>query len=170
MTSFQGKVIAITGAASGIGLATAHLLASRDASLSLADIQQERLATVAADIQKSNPNCRIFQKAVDVAKSDEVASWLDETVKTVGSLDGAANLAGVIGGFGVKTIKETDDKDWDNVIDINLRGVFNCVRAELQRMGKGGSIVNAASVAGLKGYETAVPYCASKVGYLPSPS
>ena len=171
MTSLEGRVIAITGAASGIGLATAHLLASRGASVSLADIQQERLDEAAANIKKSTPNSRVYHKVVNVTKSDEVAAWLDETIKELGPLNGAANLAGVIGrsGFEPNLIRDTKDEAWDFVLNVNLKGVFNCVRGELQRMGEGASIVNAASVAGLQGYPYNVAYSTSKVGGLSSP-
>lgn len=79
----------------------------------------------------------------------EVADWLDETIKHLGPLSGAANLAGVL--LINKQIVDTEDEDWDSIMDVNLRGVFNCVRAELQRMDKDASIVSASSVAGLKG-------------------
>ena len=171
MTSLEGKVIVITGAASGIGLATAHLLASRGASVSLADVQQGLLEEAAANIKKSSTNSRVYHKVVDVSKGDEVAAWLDETVKELGPLNGAANMAGVIGrsGFEPYMIRDTEDELWDAVLNVNLKGVFNCVRAELQRMGEGASIVNASSVAGLQGYPWNVTYCASKVGGLLSP-
>lgn len=84
MTSFQGQVIALTGAASGIALATARLLASRGASISLADVRQEPLDAAVADIQKSNPDVKIYAKAVNVKYSQEVGDWLDETVKHLG--------------------------------------------------------------------------------------
>ena len=165
MTSLEGKVIAVTGAASGIGLATAHLLASRGASVSLADVQKERLEEAAAEIKKSATNCRVYHKVVDVSKSSEVAAWLDETVKELGALNGAANMAGVIGrsGFEPYLIRDTPDEVFDFILSVNLKGVFNCLRAELQRMGEGASIVNASSVAGLRGYPWNVTYCASKV-------
>ena len=165
MTSLEGKVIAVTGAASGIGLATAHLLASRGASVSLADIQKERLEEAAADIKKSATNSRVYHKVVDVSKSSEVAAWLDETIKELGALNGAANMAGVIGrsGFEPFLIRDTPDEAFDFILSVNLKGVFNCLRAELQRMGEGASIVNASSVAGLRGYPWNVTYCASKV-------
>ena len=171
MTSLEGKVIAVTGAASGIGLATAHLLASRGASVSLADIQQEHLEEAAANIKKSATNSRVYHKVVDVSKSAEVAAWLDETVKELGPLNGAANMAGVVGrsGFEPYSIRDTPDEAFDFILNVNLKGVFNCVRAELQRMGEGASIVNAASVAGLRGYPWNVTYCASKVRGLVSP-
>ncbi len=84
MTSFQGQVIALTGAASGIALATARLLASRGASISLADVRQEPLDAAVADIKKSNPDVKIYAKAVNVKYSQEVGDWLDETVKHLG--------------------------------------------------------------------------------------
>jgi len=161
MASLQGKVIAITGAASGIGLATAHLLASRGASLALADIRQEPLDTAVVEISKSNSSTKIYARAVDVVKSEQVASWLDEAVKQLGKLNGTVNLAGILK-LG-STIQDTKDEDWDAVIDINLKGVFNCLRAELQTIQDGGSIVNAASVAGLRGTATGAAYCASKL-------
>ena len=167
MTSLEGKVIAITGAASGIGRATAILLASRGASVSLADVQEERLQQTTTEIQKLNPNNRVYRRVVDVSKSDEVDAWLDGTIKDLGQLNGAANVAGgsgVADGVWPKTIRETDDSQLDYLMEVNLKGTFNCVRAELQRMDKGASIVNTASVAGLRGLPTAVAYCASKVG------
>lgn len=163
MASLEGKVIAITGAGSGIGKATAHLLAARGATLSLADINKEPLEAVVADIQKTTPKARIHYQSVNVSKSSEVAQWLDESVKAFGPLSGAANLAGVLGKTGQTGVKDLSDEEWDFVMDVNLRGVFNCLRAELQRMGEGGSIVSASSVAGLKGYKNGAAYCTSKV-------
>ena len=149
MNSFENKVIALTGAASGIALATARLLASRGASISVADVRQEPLDAAVADIKKAFPNIKTYAKAVNVKNAREVADWLDETIQHLGPLSGAANLAGVL--LTGKHIVDTEDEDWDSVMDVNLRGVFNCVRAELQRMEKDASIVSASSVAGLKG-------------------
>lgn len=106
MTSLEGRVIAITGAASGIALATAHLLASRGASISIADIRQEPLEAAVADIKKSNPTVKIYAKAVDVKYGQEVGDWLDETIKHLGPLSGAANLAGVLS-FGKQIVVRT---------------------------------------------------------------
>ena len=168
MTSLEGKVIAITGAASGIGLATARLCATRGASISIADIRQEPLDVAVADIQQSNSAVKVYAKTVDVRDSQEVRDWLDETVKHLGPLTSAANLAGVFKAG--KQIADTEDEDWDFVMDVNVKGVFNCIRAQLQRMDKDASIVNASSIAGLQGYGGGAAYSTSKVGSWLSPS
>ncbi|KAL8945797.1 MAG: hypothetical protein Q9183_008004, partial [Haloplaca sp. 2 TL-2023] len=93
MASFNGKVIAITGPASGIGLATAHLLASRGASLALADVQQEALTKVSSSIQQATPDAKIHTKVVNVASAKEIETWIADTTAHFGKLDGAANLA-----------------------------------------------------------------------------
>lgn len=160
MISFEGRVIAITGGASGIGFATARLLASRGATISVADVRQGPLDDAVAGIKKSNPNVKIYAKAVDVKNGKEVGDWLDETIKRLGPLSGAVNLAGVIRTG--EQIVDTKDEDWDFVMDVNLRGVFNCIRAELQRMVKDASIVSASSVAGLRGYPGGAAYSTSK--------
>ena len=156
MTSFEGRVIALTGAASGIALATARLLASRGASISVADVRQEPLDAAVADIKKAYPNVKIYAKAVDVRNAQEVTNWLDETIRHLGPLTGAVNLAGVL--LGGKHIVDTEDADWDFVMDVNLKGVFNCIRAELQKMDKDASIVSASSVVGFRG-KAVLPSC-----------
>ena len=160
MTSFEGRVIAITGAASGIGLATARLLASRGASISVADVRQEALDAAVADMKKSDPNFKIYAKAVDITRGQEVSDWLDETIDQLGSLNGAANLAGIVSSG--KLIVDTEDEDWDSVMEVNVKGVFNCIRSELQRMGKDASIVSASSTAGLRGCPSLAAYSTSK--------
>ena len=163
MTSHKGKVIAITGAASGIGLKTAHLLASRGASLSLVDNRQEPLEAAVAAIKESNPNVKVHHKTVNVSKSSEVDEWLDGTVREYSGLHGAVNLAGMIGTTAQKKVQDVTDEDWESLMGVNLDGVFYCLRAELRHMGEGASIVSASSVAGLKGYATGGPYSTSKV-------
>ena len=163
MTSLRGKVIAINGAASGIGLATAQLLAERGATLSLSDLDQAALDTICSDLRDKYHPLEIHARAANVVKSQEVATWLDETIEQFGKLDGAANLAGIVGdSFGNTTVQDMTDQQWDTVMEVNVRGVFNCLRAELQRM-KSGSIVNATSAGGTGGVREGSAYCASKV-------
>ncbi|MCJ1298206.1 hypothetical protein MMC08_000995 [Hypocenomyce scalaris] len=161
-TPFAGKVIAITGAASGIGLATAQYLAIRGASLSLADIQQKALESAAASIKAAAPTAKVLITAVDVRKAAEVREWISTTVNQLGKLSGAANLAGVIGkSIGLLGVTDLEDAEWDYIMDVNLKGVFHCLRSELKAIEDGGSIVNASSIAGVKGFSKYVHFAAS---------
>ncbi|KAL4908684.1 hypothetical protein BDW74DRAFT_188585 [Aspergillus multicolor] len=166
MIDFTGKVIAITGGASGIGRATAKLLASLGAKVSIGDIQQQALEDVAKDIKDAGHG-DVFIQTIDVREASSVNSWIQETVKWGGKLDGAANLAGVIGkSIGLKGVKDTDIEEWDWVMDINLKGVMQSMRAELQVMADNGSIVNASSIAGIMGFQNNAAYTASKHGVI----
>ncbi|KAH7119863.1 hypothetical protein B0J11DRAFT_590902 [Dendryphion nanum] len=163
MASFQNKVIAITGGASGIGLETAKLLSSRGAKVSIADVQEGPLQEAAASIQSAGGE--VFTFKVDVRDRKQVDAWITATVSHYGKLDGAANVAGVTGrSIGVKTVDELEDDDWDFVIGVNLTGLMYCQRAELRALKEGGAIVNAASVAGLQGRSKNAAYTASKHG------
>ncbi|KAH8650069.1 ABA4 protein [Xylariales sp. PMI_506] len=161
-TQFSGKVIALTGAASGIGLATAHLLASRGAKLSLADVQKDALERAQAEIQAQH-QAEVLIFPVDVRKYADVQEWTDATVKHFGRLDGAANLAGVIPkSIGLKGLAEQDFDDWSFVMDVNCTGVMHCLRAQLGAIADDGSIVNASSIAGTTGRANNTAYSASK--------
>ena len=123
MSSFQGKVIAITGGASGIGLETAKLLSSRGAKVSIADVQDGPLQEAAAAIKSAGGD--VLVSKVDVRNSEQVNAWISDTVSRFGKLDGAANVAGVTGrSIGVKTSDELEDDDWDFVIGVNLTGLM----------------------------------------------
>jgi NAD(P)-dependent dehydrogenase (short-subunit alcohol dehydrogenase family) len=122
----SGKVIVITGAASGIGLETAKLLASKGAKVSLADVQEKALDQVVADIKAAGGEA--FGTIVDIRKRDQVEDWIKKTVDTYGQLDGAANIAGVIGKLGVDELQDTQDDDWDFVMGVNANGTLNCLR------------------------------------------
>ncbi|KAF2422862.1 3-oxoacyl-reductase [Tothia fuscella] len=165
-TQFKGKVIAITGGASGIGLATAHLLASRGASLSLADIQETSLEEAKAEILAKHQT-DIFTFAVDVRDYAKVESWISSTVSHFGHLDGAANLAGVIPkDIGLGSLVNQDLEDWNFVLAVNLTGVLHCLKAQLKVLNDNGAIVNASSIAGLQGRAKNSSYAASKHGVL----
>ncbi|CAI7613818.1 unnamed protein product [Penicillium pancosmium] len=153
--------IAITGAASGIGLATAKLIAAQGALISLADINapalQEAVMTLA------HPE-RHITTIVDVSCSESVDTWIETTVQKLGKLDGAVNMAGVISP--AKSITELTDDSWEFNFAVNTRGVFFCLRAELKAMTLGGSIVSAASVFGQFGAPGNAPYCSSKAAVI----
>lgn len=97
MPLLAGKVIALTGAASGIGLATAHLLASRGATLSLADVNAAALDKAEKEIRAKYPGVQVLPYELDVRTEEQVGKWIETTVGVFGRLDGCANLAGVIG-------------------------------------------------------------------------
>jgi NAD(P)-dependent dehydrogenase (short-subunit alcohol dehydrogenase family) len=159
--SIQDKVIVITGAASGMGLETARLFASKGAKLSLADVQEKALKEIEEELQKSG--AQVMSRVVDVSKRQSVEDWIAATVEKFGKLDGAANLAGVIGRQNnVARIEELDDDDWDFIFGVNTKGLMNCMRAEIPNFNDGGSIVNAASILGLMGSKKSAAYVASK--------
>lgn len=161
MSEFHGKVIVITGAASGMGLETAKLLASHGAKVSLADVQEGPLKEAVAEIEKSGGT--VMATVVDVRNRQEVEEWIKATVSKFGKLDGVANIAGVIGKQNnMAMLSEIDDNDWDFVIGVNQKGMLNCLRAEIPHFNDGGSIVNAVSVAGVIGFAKNAAYVASK--------
>ncbi|KAF4549230.1 Enoyl-(Acyl carrier protein) reductase-like protein 7 [Elsinoe fawcettii] len=161
MDEWEGKVFAITGAASGMGLATAQLLAARGAIISMADINAAALERAVATLAHSS---RHMITVVDVRTSRSVDDWIAGIIAKLGRLDGAVNMAGII--TPATSITDTTDEDWDLVLSVNAKGVFNCVRAELKHTGKGGSIVNAASVFGQYGAVNHGPYNASKAAVI----
>lgn len=137
----------VTGAAAGIGRGIALTLAAEGASVVVSDLASSKTAgeeTVAL-IQKAGGRA-VFQ-AADVSSPDDMAGLIAFCVKTFGALDYAVNNAGIAV---VKPLAEVSDEEYDRVVNVNLRGTFNGVRAQLRHMAKakGGSIVNIASVAG----------------------
>lgn len=148
--ALKGKVFAITGGASGIGLATAQILSRRGATVCIADVDPE--AMKAAEVYFTSLEVPHMVTRVDVSKRKEVDAWIESIVKAHGRLDGAANVAGVIGKYhGVSPVSELDDDEWDKIIGVNLTGTMYCMRAELRNMNDRGSIVNVSSIHGLKG-------------------
>ncbi|TPX16862.1 uncharacterized protein E0L32_003424 [Thyridium curvatum] len=161
--NFANKVVALTGGASGIGEATALFLASRGAKLSLADLQQEGLDRVKAEIERRHPGAEVMVFPLDVRNYEQVEGWTAATVERFGRLDGAANLAGVIPrSIGVKTLAEQDFEEWDFVMGVNATGVMHCLKAQMNAIADGGSIVNASSIAGATGRAKNGSYTASK--------
>ena len=160
----QGKVALVTGAASGIGRATAELLARMGARVVASDIDGER-GTAAADALRDG-GAEIAFTAVDVTDGDAVAGLVRTAVQQFGRLDIAANCAGVGGGHG-STHAYPEDV-WDRIVSINLRGTWLSMRAEIEAMVSqgGGAVVNVSSTLGLRGSGFASPYSASKHGVL----
>ncbi|KAK9798725.1 putative General substrate transporter [Seiridium cardinale] len=160
-----GKVFAITGGASGIGLATAKTLSKRGAAVAIADVDPEAMKTAEEHFSKLHVPFTISK--VDVSKRSDVDSWIGSTVDMFGRLDGAANVAGIIGKHhGITSVAELEDDEWDKIIAINLTGMMYCLRAELQKVVDGGSIVNVSSIHGLKGFPKHAAYDASKHGVI----
>ncbi|KAH3967699.1 hypothetical protein HBI56_034280 [Parastagonospora nodorum] len=157
----KDKVVVVTGAASGIGLETARLLASKGAKLSLADVQGDLLKELEAELKQSGAD--VVTHVVDIRDRKAVEAWIAATVEKFGKLDGAANLAGVTGKqSNAVEIEDIDDDDWDLVMDVNVTGLRNCLRAQVTQFNEGAAIVNASSILGVIGAPKNLAYCASK--------
>jgi NAD(P)-dependent dehydrogenase (short-subunit alcohol dehydrogenase family) len=162
MGSMDGRVAIVTGGSAGIGEATARALAAEGASVTVADVDEERGAEVVAAIQESGG--RALFTRVDVRDEADTRAMVDLTVEAFGRLDVAFNNAGVESE--PTPLPETTSASWDRTIAVNLTGVWRCMQAEIPRMleAGGGSIVNCASIAGLVGFRDMAPYVASKHG------
>ncbi|MGI8925085.1 MAG: SDR family NAD(P)-dependent oxidoreductase [Tepidiformaceae bacterium] len=162
MGRIDGKVAIITGAASGMGRASAHLFAAEGARLLLADINGEACEAVAAEVRSSGANAIAVR--VDVSDPPAVESMVQAAVDAYGTLDILFNNAGIEGPSARLT--EVSCEDWDRVIAVNLKGVFLGMKYGLPAMvaGGGGSIINTASAVGLVGWPGAAAYSASKGG------
>lgn len=157
-----GKVALITGGGSGIGRATAQIFAREGAKIVVADVVVAG-GEETVRLLKAAGGEAIFVKT-DVSQPADVEAMIKKTVETYGRLDCAFNNAGIEGV--VKPTVEYGEADWDRVIAINLKGVWLCMKSELQQMLKQGSgaIVNTASVAGLVGLPGFSAYVAAKHG------
>lgn len=161
MASLAGKVISITGAASGMGNAFARLAAARGAKLALADIQEKPLKDFTTELTSSGVEAKAT--VLDVASHTSVSDWINSTVKHFGQLNCSANVAGILGGK-PRPFLDTPKEVWDQVIGVNLFGTMNCVHAQLKVMESGSSIVNFASVLGTHAGPNNTVYSISKHG------
>jgi 3-oxoacyl-[acyl-carrier protein] reductase len=147
---YHGRVVAVTGAAQGLGLAMARRFAAEGARLALADVDADRLKTAAPDGAQLS--------TVDVARSDQVASWIE----AVGAVDVLVNNAGVIRD---NRLERMDDTQWTDVVDVSLRGAFHCSRAVFAGMKERGygRILSMSSMS-WRGNFGQVNYAAAKAG------
>lgn len=159
-----GKRILITGGASGIGAASALLLASRGAKVVIGDMAEEMGEAVAKQGQDAG-NSITFRK-VDVTSGDEVRALFDFAVETLGGLDVVVNNAGI--DHKPSPMHELSDDDFDRNIAVNLKGVWHCMRASVNCMipNGGGHVINVASIAGLRSAPMLSAYSAAKHGVM----
>ncbi len=160
----RGKVALVSGAASGIGRATAELFAEMGARVLATDLAAGRGEATVARLREAGHEA-VFVPG-DVTDADAVAAVVTRAIETYGRLDCAANCAGVGGGLGATHDYPADR--WDQVVNINLRGTWLMMSREIEAMlGQGGgSIVNMSSTLGVRGSAFASPYSASKHGVL----
>ena len=159
---FSGKVALVTGAASGMGLATAQAFAEAGAAVVLADFKEEAVKAAAQKLVAAGH--KAIAVRCDVSDDAQVAAMVDRAVAEFGRLDAAFNNAGVMAR--IAPTADSTREDWDRVIGINLRGVWSSMKHELRQMERQGSgaIVNNASVGALTGNPGIGSYIASKHG------
>lgn len=157
---FEGKVAIVTGGASGIGAAIARELASRGAAVLVADLEEEPAKALADDIAGSGGRAEPF--AVDVSKPEQIEAMVARAQEVFGALHLAVNNAGI--GGPSAPVGDYPLDGWRQVIDVNLNGVFYCLRYEIPaiRAAGGGAIVNMASILGSVGFANAGAYVSTK--------
>lgn len=156
----QGRVALVTGSSRGIGKATAKRFAQEGAKVCLADINEEVLNATVAELQQEGLD--VFGQRTDVTNRDQVEQTVEETVKRYGRLDVLVNNAGIIRD---NLLFKMTDEDWQLVMDVHLKGSFNCSRAAQKHMveQKYGRIVNISSTSAL-GNRGQANYAAAKAG------
>ena len=159
---FIGKVAFVTGAANGIGRAAALAFAREGASVVVADVSEQNNQDTARMIQELGGQA--LAVTCDVRRNEDVQRALNATIETFGRLDFAFNNAGIE--YTIKPAADITEEEWDRIIDIDLRGVFLCMKHEIPLMLEqgGGAIVNTSSGAGIRGFKGGGAYVAAKHG------
>ncbi len=163
--SFKNQVVLVTGAGSGIGRASAFAFAKRGAAVAVLDHAEESGADTAWKIREGGGKARFFR--ADVSREEEVSRAVAHAVATLGPINAAHNNAGIAGAR--KPLDAIEEGEWDAVIDVNLKGIWLCMKHELRAMlsqNTGGAIVNTASTWSFVGAPQAGPYVAGKHGVL----
>lgn len=159
---FENKATLITGAGSGIGLTTARAFAEAGAAVALADMNEQAVKSAVDELTAAGHKAIAIR--CDVTNEAQVASMVEQTVTTFGRLDVAYNNAGMH--VAVAETADASGEDFDRAIAVNLKGIWNCMKYELQQMRKQGSgaIVNCSSQSGLVGTANLGAYTAAKHG------
>jgi NAD(P)-dependent dehydrogenase (short-subunit alcohol dehydrogenase family) len=161
----NGRVALITGASSGIGRATAEAFAAKGTSVVVAARREEDLASLVTEIEARGG--KAIAVKTDVSATRDVEHMVARAIETFGRLDYAVNNAGIEGRFA--GITDLTEEDWDRVLNINLRGVFLCLKHEARAIlncGRGGAIVNVGSINSFLGFPSGSAYVASKHGLI----
>ncbi|MCP2620082.1 3-oxoacyl-[acyl-carrier-protein] reductase [Candidatus Aminicenantes bacterium AC-334-K16] len=160
---FADKISIVTGASQGIGKAIAQLLAREGARVILWDIQEDKLQEAADEIKRNGGKADYFR--VDVASLPQVEATVKEVIDRYNQIDHLVNNAGITRD---NLLMRMAEKEWDMVLNVNLKGVFNCCKAVIRPMmsRRQGRIVNIASVVGLMGNVGQTNYAASKAGVI----
>jgi NAD(P)-dependent dehydrogenase (short-subunit alcohol dehydrogenase family) len=163
LEKLKGKIAIVTGAGQGIGKAISLELAKEGAKVVVSDINPKGIDDTVKEIKKSG--AQAIGIRTDVAITEEVEKMVKETVEKFKTVDILVNNAGI---FPFAPLLEMTDEQWNRVLDVNLKGCFNCTRAVAPIMvkKKRGKIVNIASIAAIVGFPNLVHYCASKGGVL----
>ncbi|MGD0917858.1 MAG: 3-oxoacyl-[acyl-carrier-protein] reductase [Thermodesulfobacteriota bacterium] len=158
-----GKVALVTGGAQGIGRAIAFLLARNGADMAVSDINLEKAQDTAKEIEEAGRRAMAIR--VDVANSEEVERMVQTILERFGHIDILVNNAGIARD---RLILRMTEEDWDAVLNVNLKGTFNCTKAVVKHMSRqrSGKIVSIASVVGEMGNAGQANYSASKAGVI----
>lgn len=158
MSDFEGKVVLVTGASSGIGRATAVMAGERGAMVAMAARRTKEMEAAAGSI----PGARKMIMAADLTREHDRTAFVAAAAKKFGGIDVLVNAAGVIGSG---TVESTTLEQWDTMLDVNLRSMFRLTQLALPHLAaRRGSIVNVSSVTGTRAFPGVLAYCVSKAG------